>query len=144
MKEPQEKLTIKNFAHLVKRNESTIRYYESKSLLKPKRDQYGRRYFTAADVEWFKFLIHIKGTGMSIKEMQQYVLWRAEGENTISLRRELLEKTREEFIEKYNEIEHHLQVLDDKINWYRSKENGSDKSNEPFADYLKRIGHPAP
>jgi DNA-binding transcriptional MerR regulator len=141
---PQRKMTIKEFCQLVNQSESSIRYYESQSLLKPKRDNNGRRFFTDDDLAWYKFLVHIKSTGMSIKEMQQYVLWSSQGDTTITARRILLEQARDNFVKQYSEIEHHLQVINDKIDWYRAKEDGSIRGEEPFADYLKRIGHQAP
>ncbi|MCP9328702.1 MerR family transcriptional regulator [Liquorilactobacillus satsumensis] len=141
---PEKKLSMKEFSQIVQESESTIRYYETQFLLKPKRSKNGRRYFTDTDLEWFKFLVHIKSTGMSIKEMKQYVLWSAEGEKTITDRRILLEHARDNFLKKYGEIEHHLQVINDKIDWYKAKEDGTIRGEEPFADYLKRIGHPAP
>lgn len=42
---------------------------------------------------------------------------------------------------QYREVQHHLQILNDKINWYEAKETGDNQDSEPFADYLKRLGH---
>ncbi|EHO52079.1 MerR family transcriptional regulator [Lentilactobacillus kisonensis] len=133
--------TIGEFADLVNLTAPTIRYYESQGLLKARRNDSGRRYFTAADIKWVKFLLHLKGTGMSISDLKQYVTWRAMGDETIPNRLELLENTQADFLEKYREVQHHLEILTDKINWYKQKETGKTSGQEPFADYLKRMGH---
>lgn len=132
---------IGEFAAKVGFSASTIRYYEHEDLLKSHREANGRRYFTDTDVNWVRFLLHLKGTGMSIQDLKQYVEWRAQGDKTIPNRLALLKETRSDFLEKYREVQHHLQILDDKIDWYQHKESGETTSVEPFADYLKRIGH---
>ncbi|MBV0930198.1 MerR family transcriptional regulator [Lentilactobacillus sp. IMAU92037] len=132
---------IGKFADLVDLTAPTIRYYESQGLLKARRNDSGRRYFTEADIKWVKFLLHLKGTGMSINDLKQYVTWRAMGDETIPNRLALLENTQADFMKKYREVQHHLEILNDKINWYKQKETGKTDSQEPFADYLNRMGH---
>ncbi|GHP14599.1 MerR family transcriptional regulator [Lentilactobacillus fungorum] len=133
--------SIGEFADLVHLSAPTIRYYESQGLLKARRTTNGRRYFTTADIKWVKFLLHLKGTGMSISDLKQYVTWRAMGDGTIPNRLALLEKTQADFTKKYREVQHHLEILTDKINWYRQKEAGKTAGREPFADYLEKLGH---
>jgi len=137
----QTTLTIKEFSNIFNLNESTIRYYESQSLLISKRDKNNRRYFDETDVSWLKFLLHLKGTGMSLNDMKKYVIWRAQGDDTMAERVELLEKTRDEFLKDFAQVQHHLQVLNDKIDWYNDKLNGEINDEEPFIEYLSKIGH---
>ena len=137
----QTTLTIKEFSNIFNLNESTIRYYESQSLLISKRDKNNRRYFDETDVSWLKFLLHLKGTGMSLNDMKKYVIWRAQGDDTMENRVELLEKTRDEFLKDFAQVQHHLQVLNDKIDWYNHKLNGEINDEEPFIEYLSKIGH---
>lgn len=137
----QPKLSIKEFSNLFNLNESTIRYYESQSLLTSKRDKNNRRYFDDTDVSWLKFLLHLKGTGMSLNDMQKYVIWRSQGDATIANRVHLLERTRDEFLKDFAEVQHHLQVLNDKIEWYNNKMAGKIDDEEPFIEYLSKIGH---
>lgn len=132
---------IGEFATLVGLSAPTIRYYENQGLLKAQRTANGRRYFTDQDIKWVKFLLHLKGTGMSINDLKKYVTWRAQGDATIPNRLDLLKDTKADFMTKYRQVQHHLQILDDKIAWYEAKESGQDTGKEPFADYLKRIGH---
>ncbi|WP_268913601.1 MerR family transcriptional regulator [Lentilactobacillus sp. SPB1-3] len=137
----QNTLTIKEFSNIFNLNESTIRYYESQSLLISKRDKNNRRYFDETDVSWLKFLLHLKGTGMSLNDMKKYVIWRAQGDDTMAERVELLEKTRDEFLKDFAQVQHHLQVLNDKIDWYNDKLNGEINDEEQFIEYLSKIGH---
>ncbi|MGP3639608.1 MerR family transcriptional regulator [Lentilactobacillus hilgardii] len=143
MQEIEKKVTysIGQFATIVGLSAPTIRYYEREKLLNSHRDHADRRYFTETDVSWVKFLLHLKGTGMSIQELKLYVKWRAQGDATIPNRLALLKETRNDFMEKYRQVQHHLQILNDKISWYEKKETGASHTEEPFGDYLTRIGH---
>ncbi len=78
---------------------------------------------------------------MSVKELKQYIIWREQGDSTIPQRLELLKATKNDFLTQFSEIQHHLQILNDKINWYKAKEASISAENEAFADYLKRLGH---
>lgn len=133
--------SIGDFAKAVGLTAPTLRYYEAQGLIEPHRSANGRRYYQENDVNWVKFLLHLKGTGMSISELKQYVLWRAEGDATIPQRLALLQKVKADFLVQFNEVQHHLQILNDKINWYEEKEAGVTDDPEDFATYLKRFGH---
>ena len=133
--------TIGAFAQAVGLTAPTLRYYENEGLIEPHRLANGRRYYEEADVNWVKFLLHLKGTGMSISELKQYVQWRAAGDQTIPQRLELLKQVKDDFLIQFNEVQHHLQILNDKINWYEEKEAGVTSDHEDFATYLQRFGH---
>lgn len=143
MKEtPKDKnYNIGEFSTKIGLTASTLRYYESEGLIKPYRHANGRRYYTEDDVDWIKFLNHLKGTGMRIEELKQYIMWREQGDSTIPQRLELLKNTKNNFLQKYAEIQHHLQILNDKINWYEEKDAGIISEKEGLADYLQRLGH---
>ncbi|RRK11347.1 MerR family transcriptional regulator [Lactiplantibacillus garii] len=133
--------SIGAFAQAVGLTAPTLRYYENEGLIEPHRLANGRRYYEETDVNWVKFLLHLKGTGMSISELKQYVEWRAAGDSTIPQRLELLKKVKADFLVQFNEVQHHLQILNDKINWYEEKEAGVTQDHEDFATYLQRFGH---
>jgi len=133
--------SIGDFAKAVGLSAPTLRYYENEGLIEPHRLANGRRYYEAADISWVKFLLHLKGTGMSISELKQYVVWRAAGDQTIPQRLELLKQVKADFLVQFTEVQHHLQILNDKINWYEEKEAGVTQDHEDFANYLQRFGH---
>lgn len=135
------KYTISGFSKQTGLAASTLRYYESEGLITPSRYPNGRRYYTEEDLAWLKFLQHLKGTGMTIEELKKYIHWREEGDRTIPQRLALLKATKSNFLEQFAEIQHHLQILNDKINWYEAKEAGIVAEDEGFAAYLQHLGH---
>lgn len=55
-------------------NESAIRYYEKEGLLPfIPRTEGGMRTFTDNDVEWMEFIMMLKNTGMSVKNIRKYI-----------------------------------------------------------------------
>ncbi|KAA8440332.1 MerR family transcriptional regulator [Weissella paramesenteroides] len=136
-----KKYNIGEFSRQFNLPTSTLRYYENEGLIKPQRYPNGRRYYTEEDVSWLKFLNHLKGTGLSIKELKQYIVWREQGDSTIPQRLELLKAAKHNFLSEFSEIQHHLQILNDKINWYEAKQTGIISEDENFAEYLQVLGH---
>lgn len=133
------KYRIGDFSRLIGISAYTLRYYENEGLLQPKRDSTKQRYYTKADEKWLEFLMHLKGTGMTIPELKQYVDWRAIGDSTIHKRLKLLKKVQQRAIQDIQEKQQNLQVLNHKINWYKGKENMTIDESESFEAYLKRI-----
>lgn len=70
-------LSIRAFADIFGLTPATVRYYESLGLIAPQRTSGQRRYFTQKDVDWMRFVLHLKNTGMSMAQLQQYVLLRS-------------------------------------------------------------------
>ncbi|TPR42987.1 MerR family transcriptional regulator [Apilactobacillus micheneri] len=131
------KYSIGEFANKVGLTTYTLRYYEKEKLILPKRDENDRRYYTEQDIKWVGFLLHLKGTGMLMNEIKEYVQLRAQGDSTIKIRRELLSKVQHRSLAQIEEMKMHLKILSHKIDWYDGK---LDKSiDESFADYLKRF-----
>ena len=86
--------SIGEFSKMIGLPVSTLRYYENEGLLKPDRDENNLRVYTDQALKWVTFLLHLKGTGMSMADANQHPLWRAEGDATMLERMELLEKRR--------------------------------------------------
>ena len=84
-----------------------------------------------------RFLLHLKNTGMSMVQLQQYVLLRSQGDNTIAERLELLLQTRENFLQQQARLQHHLQILNNKIDWYQQRQQGLLSEQVSFAEYLQ-------
>lgn len=132
-----KKYSIGEFANKVGLTTYTLRYYEKEKLILPKRDENDRRYYTEQDIKWVGFLLHLKGTGMLMNEIKEYVQLRAQGDSTIKIRRDLLSKVKHRSLAQIEEMKMHLKILSHKIDWYDGK---LDKSiDESFADYLKRF-----
>lgn len=118
------KYPIGEFANIVGVNKSTLRYYESEGLLTPHRNENNLREYDEHDIGWFRFLLHLKNTGMSMAELKQYTEWRARGDETIPDRLELLEQ-RKRFVElEIQALQQNLDVLNRKIVFYNDQMKG--------------------
>lgn len=113
---------IGEFSTLVNTSAYTIRYYEKEGLLKPNKEN-GQRIYDDHDVLWFQFLQHLKGAGLSLFEMKQYVDWRSQGDGTIEQRQNLLKTKRNELEEQIRLQQEHLQIVNDKIDFYDAQKN---------------------
>lgn len=141
MNETEKHYRIGDFAELTGLTSPTLRYYEKEGLVKPHRSENGLRYYTESDVNWIKFLLHLKSTGMSIEQLKQYVQWRSEGDKTIDKRLKLLKDVRSAFLAKMDDLDHSMTILNDKIDWYSGKSSGEIKDSEEFSTYLQNLNH---
>ncbi|MBW1605085.1 MerR family transcriptional regulator [Lactobacillus sp. Sy-1] len=134
-----QKYSIGEFASLVGLTTYTLRYYEKEGLIIPSRDGNDRRYYTDQDIKWIGFLLHLKGTGMSMEEIKHYVQLRAQGDGTIAQRRKLLATVKERSLAQIREMQANLTVLSHKIDWYDGKLNHT--VSEDFEHYLQRFNN---
>ncbi|MDF7675556.1 MerR family transcriptional regulator [Neisseriaceae bacterium ESL0693] len=133
--------SIGTFSQKLGVSASTLRYYEQQGLFQARRDHHGRRYYTDEDMEWMAFLLHLKAAGMKIIELKQYVVWRKNGESSVPQRLDLLRNTKSRLVQQLQVLQHHLKILDDKINWYEARQQGMLHVPDVFADYLKQLNH---
>nr|WP_237756916.1 MerR family transcriptional regulator [Apilactobacillus apinorum] len=125
------------FAEKVGLTTYTLRYYEKQNLIVAKRDENDRRYYDDQDVKWIGFILHLKGTGMLMSEIQDYVALRTIGDSTIEDRKDLLQQVKKRSLSEIEERKAHLQILSHKINWYDGKLDH--QVDESFQEYLKRF-----
>ena len=136
-----QQYSIRAFADIFGLTLATVRYYESLGLISPQRSVNQRRFYTEKDVDWMRFILHLKNTGMSMEQLQQYVLLRSQGDVTIAERLELLLQTRDDFLQQQAKLQKHLQILNDKIEWYQRRQQGLLSEQVSFAEYLISNGH---
>ncbi|ORF29328.1 MerR family transcriptional regulator [Snodgrassella alvi] len=136
-----QQYSIRAFADIFGLTPATVRYYESLGLISPQRSVNQRRFYTEKDVDWMRFILHLKNTGMSMEQLQQYVLLRSQGDITIAERLELLLQTRDDFLQQQAKLQKHLQILNDKIEWYQRRQQGLLSEKVSFAEYLISNGH---
>lgn len=136
-----QQYSIRAFADIFGLTSATVRYYESLGLISPQRSVNQRRFYTEKDVDWMRFILHLKNTGMSMEQLQQYVLLRSQGDVTIAERLELLLQTRDDFLQQQAKLQKHLQILNDKIEWYQRRQQGLLSEQVSFAEYLISNGH---
>lgn len=98
-----------------------LRYYEKERLIVPQRSENGRRCYTEGDIRWFEFIRRLKETGMPIKEIQRYAELRAQGDDTLEARMEMLVRHRTALLAELSAMQEHLTKLDDKIDFYATE-----------------------
>lgn len=98
----------------------TLRYYERAGLISPvTRNSGNQRRYQATDMEWVKFLLRLRETGMPIAQMRVYAELRAQGELTIAPRLALLEEHQRGLREQIARLRGHEKALDTKMATYR-------------------------
>ena len=102
----------------------TLRYYEDIGLLPPiTRDSSGHRAYTEEDLGWVWWARMLRGSGMSIQMMQEYVALSRNGYDSIAARCAILDDHRQTLRDRIAELEGYLAVLDDKVAFYRGLEH---------------------
>jgi DNA-binding transcriptional MerR regulator len=115
----KEKLTIQEVTQATGLSAHTLRYYERIGLIHPiGREQNTRRCYTADDVGWIDFLLKLRATGMSIKEMQRYAELQRQGDETLPERVEMLKSLRDTVEAHIDELNEHLKLIYYKIDIY--------------------------
>ncbi|MDQ0574317.1 MerR family transcriptional regulator [Agromyces albus] len=113
-------LTIAQMAAATGVSAHTLRYYERADLIHPvARNSGGQRRYSTADVEWVKFLLRLRETGMPIAQMREYAQLRALGTSTTAARLALLEAHQAALREQIAQLRAHEKALDTKIATYR-------------------------
>ena len=74
---------------------STLRYYDKQGLFPDLERTSGIRRFGDTELEALRVIECLKKAGMEIKDIKQFMDWCVEGASTYPLRRELLEKQKE-------------------------------------------------
>lgn len=115
-------MNIGEFSQITGISASTLRYYESKGLLRVERNLSGYRDFSERDTEWARFLQKLKNTGMPLKTIKQYSDLRYKGGPTVSERLSLLLEHRKYIDAQIKLWSEFSDNLDNKIELYRKME----------------------
>jgi DNA-binding transcriptional MerR regulator len=115
----KDKLTIQEVTRATGLSAHTLRYYERIGLIHPiEREENTRRRYTADDVGWIDFLLKLRATGMSVKEMQRYAELQRQGDETLPERVEMLKSLRDNVEARMDELNEHLKLIYYKIDIY--------------------------
>ncbi len=130
-------LTIQQMAAQTGLSEHTLRYYERVGLLDSvERDpSSGHRRYAEHNLQLVGFLKCLRGTGMPIRGMQEYVRLMHGGDATIADRIALLEEHQRAIEKQLAELEQNLAAIKKKIAWYRqyheSRSHALEKEQQP-------------
>lgn len=98
---------------------STLRYYEKEGILPDVgRDEGGRRVYTEKQIDWIRFLLAMKDTGMTIEEIKAYLELNVRGEATIQERRDFLVAHKKKVEEHVAQTQRNLEKIIQKIAFY--------------------------
>ena len=112
-------MTIAEVSRAYGLSPDTLRYYERIGLIPPvPRRQGGIRDYGEADCRWVEFIKCMRGAGLPIEALVEYVALFAQGEETAPARKLLLVEQREKLRERVAEMQAVLARLDRKIEGY--------------------------
>ncbi|MGO4106281.1 MerR family transcriptional regulator [Paenibacillus sp. YAF4_2] len=115
--------TIQQVTKMTGLSSHTLRYYEKVSLIRAiEREDNGYRYYSGKDVEWLKFLIRLRDTGMPIRDMQHFAELRYRGEETVTERRRMLEDHKQQIRQQIDQLIESLDSLNEKTDYYKELE----------------------
>lgn len=98
--------------------QDTLRYYERIGLIPHIKRRSNIRDYTEEDCKWIEFIKCMRGAGLTIEVLTEYVTLFNKGDDTIEERKELLIEQRRILIEKMEETKKTIDRLNYKINSY--------------------------
>ncbi len=100
----------------------TLRYYEKEGLIPPvHRTESGLRDYTEQDCGWVEFIKCMRGAGLSIDTLKEYVSLYKKGSRTLLKRKQLLIDERARLAQHIEQLQATLKRLDHKIEVYDDK-----------------------
>ena len=107
-------------------SQDTLRYYERVGVIPPvRRTEGGLRDYTEEDCGWVELAGCMRGAGLPLPALAEYVRLSREGDGTIPDRRELLIKQKERLAVQLEAIQKTMERLEYKISCYdRAMETG--------------------
>lgn len=115
-------MTIKEVSKKYDITTDTLRYYERIGLLpKVQRNSSGYRVYSEYDENWIFYIKSMRGAGVSIETLIEYVTLFQQGIETIPIRKELLLEQREKLAERIANMQEVLDRLDKKIDGYEQR-----------------------
>lgn len=114
-----KKYRIKDVSELLGVSTYTLRYYEKIGLLNfVKRDENGIREFEPADLMTINTIICLKETGMSLKNIKEYLRLADDGLNSVEKRKKLFLEQKQKVIKEIAALNKSMKIIDRKINFY--------------------------
>lgn len=112
-------MTIKEVSERFGLSQDTLRYYERIGLIPSvNRNKSGIRDYTEEDCKWVEFIKCMRGAGLHIEALIEYVALFQQGDETSELRKEILIDQRKELIIRMEDMNKTLERLDYKIASY--------------------------
>jgi len=111
--------SIKQVSEQTNLKPHVLRYYEKEGLLPfVSRSESGIRRYSEYDLEWIGLICCLKNTGMSIKQIKDFVILSLQGNETLKQRCDLLIEHKRNVEEQIQEMKTHLQKVAWKISYF--------------------------
>jgi len=117
----------------------TLRYYDKEGLMPfVHRGNGGRREFTENDMDFVDLISCLKETGMSLKEIRDFVNMSMEGNITLEERLAMFKKQRDNVMKQIAQSQRYLEKLDHKVQYFEAAcAQGTETGLEDFCDTLE-------
>lgn len=121
--------TIKEMSRLTGLAASTLRYYDKQGLLPSlKRDVNNVRIFTDDDYTQIKLITCLKRSGLSIKDIKNFIDMSDRGDDALNERLEIFHRRRDSLREELKNLQEVLDVIEYKCWYYETAcSEGTDK-----------------
>lgn len=121
-------MTISEVAKKYNLSTDTIRYYERIGLIpRVNRNASGIRDFTENDCGWVEFIKCMRGAGLPIEALIDYVALFQQGDITVEARKTILVEQRDVLVERMKEMQSTLERLNQKIEHYEEGIHAAEK-----------------
>ena len=121
-------MTISEVAIKYNLSADTIRYYERIGLIpRVNRSASGIRDFTENDCGWVEFIKCMRGAGLPIEALIDYVALFQQGDMTVEARKSILVEQRDVLAERMKEMQSTLERLNQKIEHYEEGIHAAEK-----------------
>lgn len=112
-------MTISEVSKKYELSQDTLRYYEKVGAIPPvHRTKSGVRDYTEEDCGWVDLVKCMRGAGLSVEVMAEYVRLQLQGDETIPQRRQLLVDQRDQLTAQLQVIQDTMKRLNYKISRY--------------------------
>lgn len=102
-------------------SEDTLRFYEKVGLIPPVPKVGGKRNYGEKELNGIEFVMCMRGAGLSIEVLKEYIDLSKQGDATAEQRRNLLIKEREKLKNKLDDMNKAYERLNYKIDVYYTK-----------------------
>jgi DNA-binding transcriptional MerR regulator len=111
--------TVKEIAQLLDMTEHTVRYYTDMGLVPTlKRDKNGNRLFDENSKNWLIGIKNLRGSGMSVQSVKDYVNLCLQGKSTLGIRYDIILEQKKQIEQQLKEMNERYQYLEQKAKWY--------------------------
>lgn len=112
--------SISEVAKMLGMSTFALRYYDKEGLLPfVKRDKNGVRVFEKSDLHFLYVIFCLKNTGMSLKNIRQFIAWADAGDSSLQNRYDLFMKQKAEIERQLEQLKIYKECIEYKCQYYK-------------------------